>query len=70
MEPIAYTRFVPNNSITEPRRCATKAEEYLTKAAEYKRRAKAATDPTVRRDFESLADQWRYLASLAQQRDG
>ena len=47
-----------------------KAEEFLARAAECERRAKAATDSTARRDFENLADQWRYLARLAEQRDG
>jgi hypothetical protein len=48
----------------------TKAEEFLARAAECERRAKTATDSTAKRDLENLADQWRYLARLAEQRDG
>ena len=48
----------------------TKAEEFLARAAECERRAKTVTDTTARCYFEELATQWRYLAKLAEQRDG
>jgi hypothetical protein len=48
----------------------TEAEEFLGSAAECEGRAKAATDSTARRYFEELANLWRYLAKLAEQRDG
>jgi hypothetical protein len=43
----------------------TKSDEYRARAVNCEERAKMATDPVVRSQWQELADQWHYMANQA-----